>query len=287
VRSPIPTTTGLFVKHSEIGWRLAAAWTERDWPITLHTLIQALVGSTAHGTYIPSYDPHHIDDVDVLGAFVPPHRYFTGLSTMEHWVWQEFADGSRAENRTRDDSNLDVCMYEVRKMARLLLKGNPNVLGLLWQPRTLDLVAHPMWDEWRAQRHIFLSRRVHASFAGYALGQLSRLGRPNTRGYMGKDRKALFEKYGYDIKNAAHCVRLLRMGLELLETGELHVDRSGIDAEELKAIKRGGWTLGQVERVANDGLARLREAEQRSTLPERPDEPAVERLVMRTVEAFW
>jgi hypothetical protein len=125
------------------------------------------------------------------------------------------------------------------------------------------------------------------SFAGYAIGQLTRLGHPNTRGYMGKDRKALFERYGYDIKNGAHCIRLLRMGLELLETGELHVDRSGIDADELKVIKTGGWTLGQVEREAEAGLARLRGAEARSTLPPHPDEAGAEALVMRTVEAFW
>ena len=267
-------STAMIIRPSGgIGLRVAEQWPHPDWPLTLYTVVQAKVGSTAHGTYIASDDPHHIDDVDVLGFYVPPRRYMIGLSTMEHWVWQS--------------DELDVTMFEIRKMARLLLKGNPNVLGLLWQPRELELVAHSLWEEWRANRSIFLSRRVTASFVGYAIGQLKRLGKPNTRGYMGRERKALFERYGYDIKNGAHCVRLLRMGLELLETGELHVDRTGIDADELKTIKRGTWTLSQVEREANLGIERLRDAEKRSSLPERPDEAAAEALVIRTVEAFW
>ena len=40
---------------------------------------------------------------------------------------------------------------------------------------------------------------------------------------------------GYDIKNAAHVIRLYRMGIEYLESGNLQVFRP--DREELKAIK--------------------------------------------------
>lgn len=56
---------------------------------------------------------------------------------------------------------------------------------------------------------------------------------------MGERRKALVRRHGYDTKNAAHLIRLLRMGIEFLQSGELLVDRSGHDAGELLAIKRG------------------------------------------------
>lgn len=42
---------------------------------------------------------------------------------------------------------------------------------------------------------------------------------------------------------------LLPMGAEFLESGHLRVYRTK-DAEELKEIKRGGWTLDQVKAEA-------------------------------------
>lgn len=50
-------------------------------------------------------------------------------------------------------------------------------------------------------------------------------------------RAELEAKFGYDTKHAAHLVRLLRMGHEILTLGTLIVRRP--DAEELLAIRRG------------------------------------------------
>ncbi len=56
-------------------------------------------------------------------------------------------------------------------------------------------------------------------------------------------RAEMEKKYGYDAKHASHLVRLMRMCEEVLTTGKLNVDRTNIDAEELKAIKNNGiWT---------------------------------------------
>jgi hypothetical protein len=104
---------------------------------------------------------------------------------------------------------------------------------------------------------------------------------------MGRERKELFLRHGYDLKNAAHCLRLLRMGCELMETGELHVDRTNIDAEELKEIKSGKWTLGQVQREADRGFKRMEAAQKTSVLPESPNLEVVEQLVIRTYFEFW
>jgi hypothetical protein len=53
-------------------------------------------------------------------------------------------------------------------------------------------------------------------------------------------RSALEAKHGYDTKHASHLVRLLRMGKEILTTGDLTVRRK--DASELLAIRNGKWT---------------------------------------------
>lgn len=244
-----------------------------DWPLRSHLLVAGYMGSQSHGTYMPSSHAGGYDDVDIMGVIVPPKPYYIGLSGFDHWMLMK--------------DELDVVTYSVTKFARLLLKGNPNVLGLLWLRPDRLLASSPMWEEWVVARAAFLSQRVRSAFTGYAYDQLVKLGRPNTRGYMGAERKALFAQHGYDIKNAAHCVRLLRMGLELLETGELHVDRTGIDADELKAIKRGEYTLERIRRIAEEGFRRMGVASAHNLLPPEPDSAMAERLVMDTVEWTW
>jgi predicted nucleotidyltransferase len=238
-----------------------------------NTLVAANMGSISHGTYVPSSDPQHIDDVDILMILVPPAEALVGLDQFDHWVWLK--------------DELDVVSYSARKLAHLMLKGNPNVLGLMWLPDSCVLKAHPLWKNWLENRRAFLGPIVHKSFAGYAYSQLHRLGSPNTRGYMGRERKELFQRYGYDLKNAAHCLRLLRMGCELMETGDMHVDRTDIDAAELIEVKAGGWTLGQVQREAERGFKRMQQAAERSMLPEHPDLERVERLLVDTTLTFW
>ena len=94
---------------------------------------------------------------------------------------------------------------------------------------------------------------------------------------MGKKRKALVDKYGYDCKNAAHCIRLLKMGMEFLTEGKLNVFRE--DASWLLNIKKGGWTLEEVQEEAKRLFKLTEEAYVRSTLPSEPNYEEVNKLV--------
>jgi hypothetical protein len=96
---------------------------------------------------------------------------------------------------------------------------------------------------------------------------------------MGEKRKAMVRKYQYDVKNAAHLIRLLRMGTEFLQTGRLRVHRTS-DAEELKRIKQGAWSLEQVKAEAERLFAGIESARASSPLPARPDESAANRLLI-------
>lgn len=100
-------------------------------------------------------------------------------------------------------------------------------------------------------------------------------------GYLGDKRKQLVLDHGYDSKNAAHCVRLLRMAAEYLRTGELTVFRP--DADELLEIKRGKWELSRVKAHAEELFAGMRSARDASPLPEKPDREAAEKLLMSII----
>jgi hypothetical protein len=93
----------------------------------------------------------------------------------------------------------------------------------------------------------------------------------------------LVRKYHYDVKNAAHLIRLLRMGTEFLGTGELRVYRTD-DAEELKHIKRGGWTLERVKQEAERMFVAAEQACAQSPLPAEPDSAAASALLVRIHE---
>lgn len=103
-------------------------------------------------------------------------------------------------------------------------------------------------------------------------------------GYMGAKRRELVRRVGYDAKNAAHLIRLLRMGIEFLVEGELHVERQ--DAEQLLEIKRGDWSLNRVKEEAERLFKLAEEAYVRSSLPATLDAQKAEQLCMEIVAAY-
>jgi hypothetical protein len=103
-------------------------------------------------------------------------------------------------------------------------------------------------------------------------------------GYMGQKRRELVRRVGYDAKNAAHLIRLLRMGIEFLTEGTLHVERQ--DAPELLSIKRGEWSLEKVKTEAERLFQLSQEAYVRSTLPPEPDRDHAEKLCVEIISAY-
>jgi hypothetical protein len=78
-------------------------------------------------------------------------------------------------------------------------------------------------------------------------------------------RAELERRHRYDTKHAMHLVRLMRTGLEVLETGDLRVHRP--DSDELTAIRDGALSYDQLLELATELQARMEEAASRSPLP--------------------
>jgi predicted nucleotidyltransferase len=214
-------------------------------------------GSIAHGLYIPNTDPNSIDDKDIMGCFLAKRDYYIGLKkekeTIEKWY-----------------NEWDCVYYEIRKLFHLLLKGNPNVLSLLWLDDRYILKTTPAWDMVKENKDIFVSKKVYHSFTGYAYGQFKRMTHNVKQGYMGEKRKALVDKFGYDCKNAAHLIRLLNMGIEFLVEGKLYVERK-FDAAQLISIKTGEWSLKKIKEEAENLFKHCELAYINSKLPNEPD----------------
>lgn len=232
--------------------------------------LHAYRGSIAHGMYEPSTDPNSIDDKDTMAFCVPPLDYYYGLSEFHSRGTQEIKRGE-----------WDIVVYEARKAVRLLAGGNPNVLSILWLDDNMYIKRAPAGDLLVDHRHLFVGRHVFKPFVGYAKAQLYKMDHGAFNGYMGEKRKALVERHGYDTKNAAHLIRLLRMGIEFLRDGEMNVLRH--DAAELLAIKHGEWSLEKVKAEAERLFVRAEGVYDRSTLPAAPDREKVNALCVEVV----
>lgn len=229
-------------------------------------------GSIAHGMYVPATDPDSIDDKDIMGVCVPPIDYYFGLKQY----------GSRGTREIKHNE-WDIVIYEAKKMISLLSKGNPNVLMALWLNDEHYLYKSPAGQLLIDNRDLFVGKHVYKSFVGYAHGQVSRMIKYSFKGYMGEKRKKLVKKFGYDTKNAAHLIRLLRMGIEFLNDGKLYVDRSDYDAEELLQIKHGEWSLNRVQSESERLFERTKKAYDQSKLPETSDIQEVNKLCVRII----
>lgn len=231
-----------------------------DWCILL-----GYRGSISHGTYKSPKDPNSIDDKDVMGICIPPQDYYYGLKTF----------GSKGTVEIKKDV-WDIVLYELTKAVRLLEKGNPNILSLLWLAPQYYIDVSEAGRMLIDNRDLFVGKHVYHSYVGYASGQLHRMTHMACKGYMGAKRKRLVEKYGYDTKNASHLIRILRMGIEFLTDGELHVLRK--DAQQLLEIKAGEWSLEKVKEEAEKLFDMFRLAYLHSTLPVKPDHEKINQL---------
>lgn len=236
-----------------------------DWAI-----LKAYRGSVAHGMYVPNTDPNSIDDVDLISICVPDIEYYMGL--------REY--GSRGTKEIFRDQ-FDVVIYEARKAIRLLAQGNPNAMSLLWLEKEHYLNITPAGQILLDNRDAFVGKHVFKPFVGYANSQLYRMTHGSYQGYMGEKRKKIVDQFGYDVKNAAHLIRLLRMGIEFLHDGYMTVKRP--DAQELLTIKRGSWTLEAVKAEADRLFTEIMAALDKSTLPVAPDMDTVNQLAVSVI----
>jgi predicted nucleotidyltransferase len=89
-------------------------------------------------------------------------------------------------------------------------------------------------------------------------------------------RAELEQQHGYDTKHAMHLIRLMRMGLESLERGDLLIRRP--DATELAAIREGAMTFDELLALAERLQHEMERAAATTNLPDDVDRNRVDEL---------
>jgi len=245
-------------------------------PFSLEKCTMAVfrVGSHSHGTYVPPETETGVDDIDLMVIVMPPPEFKLGLK--------------KFDNASYKHGRFDVVIYDFEKWMTLLMKQNPNVIGTLFLHPD-DLLVMQTYS--RTMRkvlnnpQVIVSKKMAAAFMGYANSQLHKMTHQAHQGYRGATRKALVEKFGYDVKNGAHMIRLLRMCVETLNTGSMQVRRP--DAAELIQIKQGAWSK---ERVLAEGEAlnlAVKKALSTSLLRDEPDTLQINRWLYEGYMYEW
>lgn len=231
-------------------------------------------GSESHGTSLFEGEMA-TDDVDVFAVSVQSPEWYLGL--------QGYASNARQVHETAGDY-LDLLVYDVRKFFSLLAKGNPNVHVFLWLRPEHYLYNTIAGARIILNRSAFISESVLDALCGYAIAQFKKMGGDQAyEGYMGAKRKAQVDRFGYDVKNAAHCIRLLHMGIELCNEGTLYSWRPDAERAELISIKKGERVLADVKKRADELWAHYFAAKGRARLPEFPDYDKINALLVQTI----
>lgn len=241
--------------------------------------LEVIVGSRAYGCNDPDSS-----DYDIRGVFTPPKAMifpatqglmvgFDDLPRCDRWGEQHVKD---QDGRREYDFDL----HNITKFFSLALRNNPNQVDLLFTQETLVKHSTPVGRMILDGRKLFLSKLCWKRFRGYASDQFHKLKERNPTG----KRLELVRKFGYDVKFAYHCVRLLREAEMILTECDLKLCEGN---EEYKAIRRGEWSYEFLEAQFMARRLGVETAYHQSRLPEKPDEHAVRQLLLDCLEHHY
>lgn len=171
----------------------------------------------------------------------------------------------------------DITIYGITNFFQLCMDMNPNMVSLLFVPDNCVLHSTSIGNLVRENRELFLSKACWVTFKGYAYSQLKKMRNKKAEG----KRVKLVEEHGYDTKYAYNLVRLLGECRQLLTTGDLNLQE---DKERLKAIRRGDWTIEQIQEFFSAQEVALEGLHKTSKLPYSADEGKVKDLLMRCLK---
>ena len=214
-----------------------------DLPEGSRLLYKVLSGS--HATNLVTPD----SDEDWRGVYQVPTRSLLGLQQPSETI----------------EVPPDTTYWELGHFARLCLKGNPNIMELLWIPVIYD--DSPTMAEIRSIKRSFFTQFMIASYLGWVT----------------KERRILGNVEKADIltgKRGSHLVRLL-LGLQTaLAEDRLPVRLEGSDREKVMAIEMGEWNQLQVLFEIDMMVERCKALALKANWPE-PDPRPIEDIVVR------
>lgn len=237
------------------------------------TELEVMMGSVAYGAATgPS------SDIDVHAICIPDTEVVFPQTKVGGYV-EGFTsrptnfESSQKHHMNMDGMQYDVCVYSIVKAFALAVDNNPNVLDILWVPDSCVLRCTDIGHHIRSNRQLFLSKASYHRFRGYAYAQQKRM--------MNSTRTDLIQQYGYDVKNAYHIIRLVEQARQILETGDMVLDKN---SALLKDIRAGKYDLQTIEHMLSDAEADLEKLYKTSDLRDSADKVSLQKVLLECLE---
>lgn len=241
------------------------------------------MGSVAYGV---SSDT---SDMDIYGFCIPrkdmvfPHLagkiegFGRHKSRFEQWQEHHVVDATAMNGHGRSH---DFAIFSIVKYFSLAMDNNPNMVDSLFTPRVCVLHSTAIGEMVRENRRMFLHKGAWHKYKGYAYSQLHKM---TTKDPQGK-RKEVRDQFGFDVKFAYHVVRLLDEAEQILEHGDIDIQRA---KEHLKAIRRGDVPEADIRRWASEKELQLEKLYSESKLQHSPDEEKIKALLLNCLEHHY
>lgn len=210
---------------------------------------RVLYGSHAHGTATPT------SDEDWRGMFQVETDVILGLE--------------RAKE-TFEVKASDQVYWELAQFARLLLKGNPNLVGMLWAPEECVTEWSPLIAEIIGFRERLITEPMQRAYHGWVLREM----------------KDLEKLHKIPAKRLSHVPRLLWE----LEGALLHkaipVRLEGDRLATVMAIKTGEMSIEDAQAFCGSLMLQIEDLVARTPLPQAPFD-LFNRIVLDARKGFY
>lgn len=245
---------------------------------TENEILRCVVGSQLHGLNVPGQD-----DLDLMGVAIEPPETTVGLGQFDHWQYRTAAEGQRS-----GPGDIDLTIYSLRKYVGLAVKGNPTILLPLFAPDDKLTVRTPWGLRLREMAPDIVSRQAGRRFLGYLDAQLERVQGRGKRNRVPK-RPELIAAHGYDVKFAAHALRLGLQGLELMATGRVELPMSETQRSLCLTVRKGELRYENAVTWITEVRAALTRALDNgdSPLPERPNLESIQDFLIDAHRSYW
>ena len=235
---------------------------------------ECLMGSYAYGLHTKE------SDKDIYGFCIP-----TKVILFPHQIGGHIEGFGRRpqgfEQFQKCYDDVDFTIFGIVKYFDLCLHNNPNVIDSLFVPDSCICQMTKIGQLVRDNRRKFLCSKLWHTYKGYAYSQLRKL--KNKDPNSGK-RKDLIEKYGFDTKFAYHIVRLVDYAEQLLQFGDMDIQR---DKERWKSIRAGEWTLNQIEEHFYEKEKSLQVLYEKTSLPHDMQYEPIKELLLNCLEHHY
>lgn len=220
----------------------------------MKTILKGIVGSHLHGTATLE------SDTDYRGIFIiDPIEIISPFRKQQANSWIEGSD--------------DNTMYELTHFCKMATQGNPSALEVLVSK---DIEATPEGEELvRMLPHFISKKRCFDAFMGYSKNQEKKFRDPKHGNGKGRDVAGDNRKYKY----ACAHVRTLYQLMNLLKRGKLSGTYPAGTTDELKLIKAGRKSDGDIMNRIFQLEERCEEYYKTCTLPEEPNIEAIEDFI--------